>query len=66
MVYDDIQIKGNRVYINNEQTMQIYTMDGREIFNGGFDRAVRVLIPPSGLSGIAVVAENEIDKVNLR
>lgn len=66
MVYDDIQIKGNRVYINNEQNMQIYTTDGREIFNGGFDRAVRVLIPPSGLSGIAVVAENEIDKVNLR
>ena len=66
MVYDDIQIKGNRVYINNEQTMQIYTTDGREIFNGGFDRAVRVLIPPSGMSGIAVVAENEIDKVNLR
>ena len=46
--------------------MQIYTTDGREIFNGGFDRAVRVLIPPSGMSGIAVVAENEIDKVNLR
>ena len=66
MVYGDIQIKGNNVYINNERSMQIYTVNGREIFNGGFDRAVKVLIPTSGLSSLAAVSENEIDKIKLR
>ena len=66
MVYGDIQIKGNNVYINNERSMQIYTVNGREIFNGGFDKAVKVLIPTSRLSSLAAVSENEIDKIKLR
>lgn len=66
MVYDDVQIKGNKVYINNEQSMQIYTVDGRELFNGGFDRAVKVLIPSLRLGGLAAVSENEIDSIKLR
>ncbi len=66
MVYDDLQIRGDKVYINNEQSMQIYTIDGREIFNGGFDRAVKVLIPSWRLGGLAAVSENEIDAIKLR
>ena len=66
MVFDDIQIKGDRIYINNEQSMQIFTLNGREIFNGGFDRIVKVLIPSSGLGGLAAVTENEIDSIKLR
>ena len=66
LVYNDIQIKGNKVYINNERSMQIYTVNGREIFNGGFDRAVKVLIPSKVLSGLGAVSENEIDKIKLR
>ena len=66
MVYNDIQIKGNRVYINNERSMQIYTVNGREIFNGGFDRAVKVLIPSKVLGKLGAVSENEIDKIKLR
>lgn len=66
MAYNDLQICGSRVYINNEQTMQIYTLSGREIFNGGFDRAVKVLIPSRTLWGLSAVSENEIDKIKLR
>ena len=65
MPFKNIQIKGNRIYINNEQSMQIYTLSGKQIFDGGFDRAVKVLIPRwSGR--ITAVSVNEIDEVKLR
>ena len=66
MVFDDLQIAGNRIYINNAQAMQIYALDGREIFNGGFDRMVKTLIPSSGPGGLYAVSENEIDEIKLR
>ena len=66
MAYKDLQICGNRIYITNEQSMQIYTLDGKEIFNGGFDRAVKVIIPSRWFGGITAVTENEIDEVELR
>ena len=66
MVFDDIQISGDRIYINNEQSMQIFTLNGREIFGGGFDRTVKVLIPSWRLGGLAAVTENEIDSIKLR
>ena len=66
MAYSDLQICGSKIYINNEQTMQIYTLGGREIFNGGFDRAIKVLIPSKSLWSLSAVSENEIDKIKLR
>ena len=66
MAYSDLQICGSKIYINNEQTMQIYTLGGREIFNGGFDRAIKVLIPSKFLWSLSAVSENEIDKIKLR
>ena len=65
MPYKDIQIKGNRVYINNEQSMQIYSLRGNEIFDGGFDRAVKVIIPRR-FGRLTAVSANEIDEVKLR
>ena len=65
MAYEDIQIKGNRICINNEQLMQIYTLSGREVFNGGFDRAVKVIVP-GWLNRLTAVSENEIDRIKLR
>ena len=65
MPYKDIQIKGNRVYINNEQSMQIYSLRGNEIFDGGFDRAVKVIIPRL-FGRLTAVSANEIDEVKLR
>jgi hypothetical protein len=57
---------GGRVYINTEQTMQIYSTDGKEIFNGGFEREIKVLIPSGWLGGLTAVSENEIDAIKLR
>ena len=65
MPFKNIQIKGNRIYINNEQLMQIYTLSGKQIFDGGFDRAVKVLIP-RWFGGLTAVSVNEIDEVKLR
>ena len=63
--FKNIQIKGSRIYINNEQSMQIYTLNGNLIFDGGFDRAVKVLIP-RWLGRLTAVTVNEIDEVKLR
>jgi hypothetical protein len=46
--------------------MQIYTDDGKEIFNGGFDRKIKLLIPSYWLGGLTAVSENEIDAIKLR
>lgn len=66
MAYDDIQIVGGYVYINNEQSMQIYALDGREVFSGAFDTSVKTLIPSTRLSRLAAVTENQIDAITLR
>ena len=66
LAFDELQIEGNRVYINNAQSMQIYTLDGREIFNGGFDKMIKTLIPSKGPGGLYAVSENEIDEIKLR
>ena len=66
MAFNDLQIAGSRIYINNDQSMQIYTLDGREVFNGGFDKVINALIPSSRLSGLIAVSENEIYEIKLR
>ncbi len=66
MAFNDLQIAGNKVFINNDQSMQIYTIEGREVFNGGFDKIIKALIPSSGLGNLTAVSENEIAEVKLR
>ena len=66
MAYDDIQIVGGYVYINNEQSMQIYALDGKEVFSGAFDTSVKTLIPSTRPSRLAAVTENQIDAITLR
>ena len=66
MAFNDLQIAGSRIYINNDQSMQIYTLDGREVFNGGFDKVINALIPSSRLNGLIAVSENEIYEIKLR
>ena len=51
---------------STEGTVLVYTTDGKEIFNGGFDRAIKVLIPSRWLGGLTAVSENEIDAIKLR
>ena len=65
MQYKDIKIVGDKVYINNEQQCQIFTLSGRCLFDGELDRAISALIPGAGLSDLLVVTGGEIDSVNL-
>ena len=65
MQYKDIQIAGDKVYINNAEQCQIYTLSGRCLFDGEFGRPVSALIPGSGLGDLLVVTGGEIDSVRL-
>lgn len=66
MTYTNLQIAGGIVYINNDQSMQIYSVEGRKIFDGGLDHSIRALVPASRLKGLFAVAENEIDSIELQ
>ena len=65
MQYTNIQIAGDKVYINNEQDCQIYTLGGRCLYNGSFGRPISTLVPGAGLGDLLVVTGGEIDSVRL-
>ena len=65
MQYTDIAIGGDKIYIHNEQECQIFTISGRCLFNGSFDKSIRALIPGAGLSDLLVVTAGEVDSVRL-
>ncbi len=66
MAYTDIQIVGNYVYINNESNLRIYALDGREVFDGPLEMAVKALIPSSRPGSLTAVTEKEIDRITLK
>lgn len=65
MSYTNLQIVGDKIYINSDQSMQIYSVHGREIFDGGLDQPVKALIPTARLRGLFAVTKNEMDAINL-
>lgn len=65
MQYTDIDVAGDKVYIHNEQECQIFTISGRRLFDGKFDRPIRAMIPGAGLSDLLVVTDGEVDSVRL-
>ena len=65
MQYTDISIAGDKVYINNEQQCQVFTIGGRCLFDGTFGRNIRALIPGADLSDLLVVTGGEVDSVRL-
>lgn len=65
MQYTDIDVAGDKVYIHNEQECQIFTISGRCLFNGKFDKSIRAMIPGAGLSDLLVVTDGEVDSVRL-
>ena len=65
MQYTDIDIAGDKIYIHNEQECQIFTISGRCLFNGKFERPIRAMIPGAGLSDLLVVTDGEVDNVRL-
>ena len=65
MQYTDIDIAGDKIYIHNEKECQIFTISGRCLFNGKFERPIRAMIPGAGLSDLLVVTDGEVDSVRL-
>ncbi len=65
MQYKDIKISGDKVYINNEQECQIFTLGGRRLFKGELGHTISALIPGTRLSDLLVVTEGEIESVRL-
>ena len=65
MQYTDIDLAGDKVYIHNEQECQIFTISGRCLFDGKFDKSIRAMIPGAGLSDLLVVTDGEVDSVRL-
>lgn len=66
MDYTNLQISGNRVYINNDQECQIYKLNGRELYSGSLGTSIKALIPDAHSDRISVVTENELDTLQLR
>lgn len=65
MQYTDIDVAGDKVYIHNEQECQIYTISGRRLFEGKFEKPISAMIPGAGLSDLLVVTDGEVDSVRL-
>lgn len=63
--YTDISIAGDKIYVNNDQQCQIYTIGGRCLYDGTFGRTIRALIPGASLSDLLVVTAEEVDSVRL-
>lgn len=66
MDYSEIQIAGNRIYMNNAQECMIYTVDGIQKYSGTFTDSVRKLIPSAtSNSRHAVVTDTGIELMRL-
>ena len=65
MDFTTLQISGGYIYLNNDQELQVYTVRGREIFNGTIGTTVRAVIPSSIPRRMTVVTDSEIDTLRL-
>ena len=67
MDYSDIQIAGRNIYINNASELQIYSVSGRQRYDGTFDEEIREVVPRSDeLSKLYVVTESGLQQMMLR
>lgn len=66
MDYSEIQLAGERIYMNNAQECMIYTVTGVQKYNGTFTEDVRTLIPSSSSrTRHAVVTDTGIKELRL-
>ena len=66
MDFTTLQIVGGCIYLNNDQELQIYTIRGREIFNGSIGTTVRAVIPSAQARRMTIVTESEIETLRLK
>lgn len=66
MDYSEIQLAGDRIYMNNAQECMIYTVDGVLKYNGTFTDDVRRLIPSTtSRTRHAVVTDTGVEEMRL-
>lgn len=67
MDYTSIQMAGRCVYINNDQELQIYTMEGKQRYQGSFEKNVREVVPRAdGAGKLYLVTDDGIELMTLR
>lgn len=65
MQFNNISIAGDKVYMNNEHKVQIYSLGGRCLYDGEFTGQIRALIPGGRLNDLLAVTGSEVDSVRL-
>jgi len=66
MEYTDIFFGQNNFVAYNDTECVIMTMDGREKFNGGFEKPVRLMLPAGNSYKYLLVTDNSIDTIQLK
>ncbi|MEE8815837.1 MAG: DUF5711 family protein [Lachnospiraceae bacterium] len=65
--YTAIQLCGDRVVINNDDTLLVYNVDGTARYSGNFDSTVRAVIPQeSSMSRYIIVTDSEVELMTLQ
>ena len=66
MDYTSIQIVGKCVYISNDQELQIYTLEGKQRYQGNFETSVREVVPRTdGAGKLYLVTDDGIQLMTL-
>lgn len=67
MDYTDLQLIGDRIIINNDNSLLIFNVDGTQKFSETFDDVtLRAVIPQEGsTSHLTVITDSEMDSVQL-
>lgn len=65
--YTDIQIAGKAVYVSSDSSLAIYSVEGKERYEGDFDQKVWTVIPRRDtIRKLYLATENGIEQMTLR
>lgn len=65
--YTDIQIAGKAVYVSSDSSLAIYSVEGKERYEGDFDQEIWSVIPRRDtIRKLYLATENGIEQMTLR
>lgn len=65
--FTNIQIVGKAIYVNNDTSLSIYTVGGKERYSGDFDDTVRAVIPRKDtIRKLYLATDTGIEQMTLR
>ena len=65
--FTNIQIVGKAIYVNNDSSLSIYTVGGKERYSGEFDDTVRAVIPRKDtIRKLYLATDTGIEQMTLR